>query len=256
MIVAKSKKGQRGLTLIELIVAFTILMVLTAMAVPLARYKVRKEKEIELERALREIRKAIDNYKDASDAGKLSPPEMDTFGYPKSLEVLVEGVKMSGRWTRKSVSAANSQGPVHELHRLGQAQHAGRSGGTVLRRPECFRCSHQDYGEGARWHRIFRLVASPSAASRRRGFTLIELMIVMAIIAVLVSMALPIYEKSIVRSKESVLKNNLFTMRTVIDEYTYDKQKAPQNLDDLVNEGYLREVPSIPSPAPTRRGRS
>ncbi len=79
-----------------------------------------------------------------------------------------------------------------------------------------------------------------------RGFTLIELMIVMAIIAVLVSMALPIYQKSIVRSKESVLKNNLFTMRTVIDEYTYDKQKAPQNLDDLVNEGYLREVPVDP----------
>lgn len=78
------------------------------------------------------------------------------------------------------------------------------------------------------------------------GFTLIELMIVMAIIAVLVSMALPIYQKSIVRSKESVLKNNLFTMRTVIDEYTYDKQKAPQNLDDLVNEGYLREVPVDP----------
>ena len=82
--------------------------------------------------------------------------------------------------------------------------------------------------------------------ARARGFTLIELMIVMAIIAVLVSMALPIYQKSIVRSKESVLKNNLFTMRTVIDEYTYDKQKAPQNLDDLVNEGYLREVPVDP----------
>jgi general secretion pathway protein G len=78
------------------------------------------------------------------------------------------------------------------------------------------------------------------------GFTLIELMIVMAIIAVLVSMAVPIYQKSIVRSKESVLRNNLFTMRTVIDEYTYDKQKAPQNLDDLVNEGYLREVPMDP----------
>lgn len=87
---------------------------------------------------------------------------------------------------------------------------------------------------------------SPRRFRSARGFTLIELMIVMAIIAVLVSMALPIYQKSIVRSKESVLKNNLFTMRTVIDEYTYDKQKAPQNLDDLVNEGYLREVPVDP----------
>ncbi len=81
---------------------------------------------------------------------------------------------------------------------------------------------------------------------RRAGFTLIELMIVMAIIAVLVSMAVPIYQKSIIRAKESVLRNNLFTMRTVIDEYTYDKQKAPQTLDDLVNEGYLREIPMDP----------
>ena len=81
---------------------------------------------------------------------------------------------------------------------------------------------------------------------KRAGFTLIELMIVMAIIAVLVSMAVPIYQKSIIRAKESVLRNNLFTMRTVIDEYTYDKQKAPQTLDDLVNEGYLREIPTDP----------
>ncbi|MDQ2950120.1 MAG: type II secretion system GspH family protein, partial [Acidobacteriota bacterium] len=62
----------------------------------------------------------------------------------------------------------------------------------------------------------------------RRGFTLIELMIVMAIIAILMSIAVPIYNRSITRARESVLRNNLFTMRTVIDEYTYDKQKAPQ----------------------------
>jgi general secretion pathway protein G len=81
---------------------------------------------------------------------------------------------------------------------------------------------------------------------RRFGFTFIELMIVMAIIAILMAVALPIYSRSIVRSKESVLKNNLFTLRTVIDEYTYDKQKAPQNLDDLVSDGYLRTVPIDP----------
>jgi general secretion pathway protein G len=79
-----------------------------------------------------------------------------------------------------------------------------------------------------------------------RGFTLIELMIVMAIIAVLMSIALPIYTRSIVRAKESVLKNNLFSMRNVIDEYTYDKQKAPQSLQDLVSEGYLRQIPIDP----------
>ena len=80
----------------------------------------------------------------------------------------------------------------------------------------------------------------------RRGFTMIELMIVMAIVVILVSIAVPAYQKALIRSKESVLKNNLFTMRTVIDEYTYDKAKAPQQLQDLVSEGYLRQVPIDP----------
>jgi general secretion pathway protein G len=88
----------------------------------------------------------------------------------------------------------------------------------------------------------------PQALGRRRraGYTLIEIMIVMAIISILVSIAVPIYQKSLIRAKEAVLKNNLFSMRTVIDEYTYDKQKAPQSLTDLVNEGYLRTVPVDP----------
>ena len=81
---------------------------------------------------------------------------------------------------------------------------------------------------------------------RRSGFTLIEMLIVMAIISILVSISVPIYQKSILRTRESVLRNNLFTLRTVIDEYTYDKQKAPQQLQELVSEGYLREVPTDP----------
>jgi general secretion pathway protein G len=84
------------------------------------------------------------------------------------------------------------------------------------------------------------------SGNRRGGFTLIELLIVMSIVAILVSLAIPIYQKSILRSKETVLRNNLFTIRQVIDEYTYDKQKAPQALQDLVQEGYLREVPKDP----------
>jgi len=81
---------------------------------------------------------------------------------------------------------------------------------------------------------------------RRRGYTLIELIVVMAIISVLMAIAIPLYQKSITRTKESLLKNNLFTLRTVIDEYTFDKKKAPQRLEDLVNEGYLRDVPIDP----------
>jgi general secretion pathway protein G len=81
---------------------------------------------------------------------------------------------------------------------------------------------------------------------KRRGFTFVELMVVIAIVVILITMAIPIYSKTILHSKESVLANNLFTLRTVIDHYTYDKQKAPQNLQDLVTEGYLREVPIDP----------
>jgi len=71
-------------------------------------------------------------------------------------------------------------------------------------------------------------------------------MVVMTIISILMSLAIPAYQKAIVGAKESVLRNNLFTMRTIIDEYTYDKQKAPQTLQDLVSEGYLRAVPKDP----------
>jgi general secretion pathway protein G len=78
------------------------------------------------------------------------------------------------------------------------------------------------------------------------GYTLIELIIVMAIISVLVAVAVPLYTKSIQRTKETLLKQNLFTLRTVIDEYTFDKKKAPQTLEDLVREGYLRDVPVDP----------
>jgi general secretion pathway protein G len=80
----------------------------------------------------------------------------------------------------------------------------------------------------------------------RRGFTLVELLIVMTILSIIISMAVPIYQRSVQRAKESVLKQNLFTIRTVIDEYTYDKQRAPQSLQDLVEYGYLREIPVDP----------
>ena len=81
---------------------------------------------------------------------------------------------------------------------------------------------------------------------RLRGFTFVEMMVVITIIVILISMAIPIYNRSISRANESVLKSNLFTLRTVIDNYTYDKQKAPPTLQDLVTEGYLRAIPMDP----------
>ncbi len=81
---------------------------------------------------------------------------------------------------------------------------------------------------------------------RLRGFTFVELMVVLTIMVILISMAIPIYNRTIIRAKESVLANNLTTMRTVIDHYTYDKQKAPAQLQDLVTEGYLTKLPVDP----------
>jgi general secretion pathway protein G len=92
----RRRKYQSGLTLIELIVAFTILMLLSAMAVPLARHKVRRDKERELRQALKELRIGIDKYKDACDAGKLGQAKVGTECYPETLEILVEGAKQAG----------------------------------------------------------------------------------------------------------------------------------------------------------------
>jgi general secretion pathway protein G len=87
----------------------------------------------------------------------------------------------------------------------------------------------------------------PSINRRRRlGFTFVELMVVITIIVILMTMAIPIYQKSIIRAKESVLQSNLATIRQVIDNYSYDKEKAPQSLQDLVSEGYLRAIPIDP----------
>jgi general secretion pathway protein G len=97
---------------------------------------------------------------------------------------------------------------------------------------------------------------SAAAANRRlppnpdwreiRGFTLLELMIVMAIIAILVSISIPIYSRSVVAARERALRSDLVSLRSAIWHYTLDKQKAPQSLDDLTASHYLDELPKDP----------
>ena len=78
------------------------------------------------------------------------------------------------------------------------------------------------------------------------GFTLIELMIVIAIIGILLTLAIPSFVGAVKHAREAALKEDLQTMRTAIDSYTMDKQKGPQSLDDLIQDGYLRTIPEDP----------
>jgi general secretion pathway protein G len=87
----------RGFTLLEMITTVTVLLILASAVVPMARNGVRRQKELELRRSLREVRLAIDSYKTAVDQQKIKPPALENNGYPESLEILVEGAPMMGK---------------------------------------------------------------------------------------------------------------------------------------------------------------
>ena len=81
---------------------------------------------------------------------------------------------------------------------------------------------------------------------RTAGFTLLELMIVISIIIILASITLPQYQKTIMHTRETVLKDDLRKMRSLLDQFAADKGRLPQSLDEIVSEGYMREVPIDP----------
>ncbi len=89
------------------------------------------------------------------------------------------------------------------------------------------------------WRRLWK-------ARRDRGFTMLELVIVMTIMSILLTVSIPIYRNLLVRARETVLRENLFKMRDAINRYTYDKNRAPQTLSDLERAKYLREIPLDP----------
>jgi general secretion pathway protein G len=81
---------------------------------------------------------------------------------------------------------------------------------------------------------------------REAGFTLLELIVVMTIIGILATLAVPSFKSALKSAREAVLKEDLQVMRSAIDSYTMDKQKAPQSLDDLVQDGYVKVIPTDP----------
>src|SRR5258706_16482539 len=89
-------------------------------------------------------------------------------------------------------------------------------------------------------------VLPPAVCRLPPGFTLLELMIVITIIIILAAIALPQYQKSVKQAREAVLREDLYTMRKLIDQYGADKAKLPQSLDELVSGGYMREVATDP----------
>lgn len=97
--------GEAGLTLIELIVAFSLMLILSLMALPVAQVKVSREKERRLREALHEIRQAIDRHKDMADAGRLGMLDPDNHGYPESLEALVQGIAIQEQPGARSSSS-------------------------------------------------------------------------------------------------------------------------------------------------------
>jgi general secretion pathway protein G len=101
-------------------------------------------------------------------------------------------------------------------------------------------------GRGSCDHALLRRFARRPKGINAAGFTLLEMMVVISIIIILMAVAIPNYNRSVIQSRESVMRSNLSTLRSVISQYTLDKQKAPQSLDDLVQAGYLRQIPMDP----------
>jgi prepilin-type N-terminal cleavage/methylation domain-containing protein len=239
------------------VVVAAVMAILAAAALPVVRFTVTRTKEADLRQHLRTMRNAIDEYKRYSDAG-LIPVDLGTDGYPSELETLVEGVEIVGQVDmEKKFLRRIPVDPMTGEAEWGTEELPGRAGLDLGQRRERLRRLLPLRGSRLERRPLLAMVMMtmprptqppppPPCAKRQRGFTIIELIIVVAIIGILAAMAMPMLKDQPLRAKEAVLKTNLRTLRDVLDQYKGDKGHYPSELDTLVEEGYLREIPIDP----------
>jgi len=239
---------EKGFTLTELLVTCAILAILAGAILPLAQTAVKREKEIELRRALRTMREAIDAYKKLADEKKIEIKE-GTDGYPPDLETLVEGVELKSGEGKGSIKSGDRV-IIRFLRRIPKDPMTDSYDWGLL--------SSRDKPDSDRWgERMFSMFIRKVWGKRsmernivtgkaKKGFTLIELIIVFTLIGILLGLALPQYKYATKKAREAVLKEDLYVLRKLIDQYFSDKGKYPASLQTLVEEGYLRRLPVDP----------
>ena len=241
-----------GFTVVELAVVCSMIAILTAMAIPIVKYSMKRQNEMELRYDLRLMRDAIDKYKQYADTGQIQIA-IGSEGYPPDLETLVEGVDLIGQINKKQkFLRRDPDRPDDEEGRVGPALVPGRAGLDVLGRPERLRrvlasptpgrptAPTTRTGERADRPSVLP-TRGPSAASRS-----LELLVVMTIIGILAAIAVPALRDSPQRAREATLREDLFTLRSVIDQYHGDKGVFPPDLQTLVTDGYMRKIPVDP----------
>lgn len=239
--------SQRGFTLIEVVVTLALIGLLASMAAPLTETLVRRGKEQELRNALYQIRDAIDAYKRAFDAGYIEK-SLNSSGYPPNLKVLVEGVRdvRSAKGAKFYFYAASRA--IRWCRPNGMTKGLGRArlrqfGSEPARWRGRVRRLLPRPGQGPQRHRLSRVV---NLMRREKGFTLLELMVVMAIIATLMTIALPRYFNSLEASKETTLRQSLSAMREALDHFYGDTGRYPDSIEQLIEQRYLRNAPLDP----------